>query len=93
MKASRARHVPPADDPQTIWSRCTQLIEKARSTNSSLGACKVVVDGRSADLAVLIGTDGKAVRFWVRSVQSNALLAVGDLHGPLPLSVVPLHSH
>jgi len=85
----------PADSPslpesaQSIWLRAIEQIQLGVSTSQTL--TKFIACGQRADLAVLIGMNGEVVRYWVRSVVGNELLAVGDTHGPLPLSVQPIH--
>ncbi|MBE0589037.1 MAG: hypothetical protein IH617_13450 [Hydrogenophaga sp.] len=55
------------------------------------GLGPIRVNDRLAFLSVLVGVHGKVVRYWVRRAQDNVLLAVGDLDGPLPLDVAPIH--
>ena len=72
-----------------LWYQCIRVADRAIKRGGTQDP--VNVNRLHGELAILVGQDGKLVRFWLRAVLGNALVIVGNRDGLLPLNVGPVH--
>lgn len=74
-----------------LWRRCAGQIDRFIGVKAPPGGVVRVEANQTAQLYFLVNNRGQLERFWLRLMQDNRLLIVGNRSGLLPLDVEPIH--
>lgn len=74
-----------------LWRRCVGQIDRFIGVKAPPGGVVRVAANQMAQLFFLVNSRGQLERFWLRLMQDNRLLIVGNRSGLLPLDVESLH--